>query len=92
MFCITKWTKHITDSHKDQYTHRLPLMKKKLAEKYGSVPPLHRFRLLDDDGVIYAYGVTSKPDTFAPLDRYMYDYGCTEIQYYNTSTKKWETL
>ena len=92
MYCITKWTKHITDSHKDEYTHRLPRLKQKLTEKHGSVPPLYRFRLLDDDGLIYAYGVTSVPDSFAPLDRYEYDYGVTEIQYYNQETKTWETL
>jgi len=92
MYCITKWTKHITDSHQDVYTHRLDHMKKRLAEKYGSVPPLYKFRLLDDDGIIYAYGVTSVPDTFAPLDKYMYDYGCTEIQYKNPETGVYETL
>lgn len=95
MYCITKWTKHVTDSHQDQYTHRLPRMKEKLKAKYGSVPPLYRFRLLDDDGLVYAYGVStddSSESAFAPLDRYEYDYGVTEIQYYNQGTKTWETL
>ena len=92
MYCITKWCKSISDSGKDQYTYRLPKMKKKLVEKYGSVPTLYPFRLLDDDGVIYAYGVSTDNSSFAPLDRYMYDYGCTEIQYRNPDTGKYETL
>ena len=92
MYCITKWCKSITDSPKDVYTHRLALMKQKLKEKYGSVPVLYKFRLLDDDGIVYAYGMSSVPDTFAPLDRYEYDYGCTEIQYKNLETGQYETL
>lgn len=92
MFCITKWTKAITDSGKDEYTKRLPKMKEKLIEKYGEVPELFSFRLLDDDGEIYAYGKSTDNSSFAPLDRYMYDYGCTEIQYKNKVTGKYEAL
>lgn len=95
MFCITKWCKVITDDHNDHYTGRLPRMKQKLKEKYGSVPPLYPFRLLDDDGDVYAYGVSTDNSTenaFYPLDRYEYDYGVTEIQYKNPDTGKWETL
>ena len=91
MFCITKWSKNITDSGEDQYTHRLPVMKQKLVAKFGSVPDLHPFRLLDDDGVVYAYGQNTD-ENFAPLDRYMPDYGCTEIQYKNKLTGRYETL
>ena len=95
MYCITKWCKAITDDGKDLYTHRLPRMKQKLIEKYGSVPELYRFRLLDSDGEIYAYGISTDNNTeaaFAPLDRYEYDYGCTEIQYKNPVTGVYETL
>lgn len=92
MFCITKWTKVITDSGKDEYTKRLPKMREKLIEKYGEVPELFSFRLLDDDGEIYAYGKSTDNSSFAPLDRYMYDYGCSEIQYKNKVTGKYETL
>lgn len=92
MFCITKWTKAITDSGKDEYTGRLPAMKKKLMEKHGAMPDLFTFRLLDDDGEIYAYGKSTDDSSFAPLDRYMYDYGCTEIQYRNPATGRYETL
>lgn len=92
MYCITKWCKTITDSHKDVYTHRLDHMKKRLLKETGSVPTLYRFRLLDDDGEIYAYGVSTNNSSFAPLDRYEYNYGCTEIQYKNPVTGKYETL
>lgn len=96
MFCITKWCKAITDSGKDEYTGRLPRMKKRLLERDGIVPKLYDFRLLDDDGVIYAYGKStndgSTESAFAPLDRYMYEYGCTEIQYKNPATGEYETL
>ena len=92
MYCVTKWTKHITDSHKDEYTHRLPRMKQKLIEREGAIPPLFKFRLLDSDGYVYAYGVSTNDSSFAPLDRYMPDYGCTEIQYKNHCTGKYETL
>ena len=47
---------------------------------------------IDDDGEIYAYGKSTNDSSFAPLDRYMYDYGCTEIQYKNKETGKYETL
>lgn len=95
MFCITKWCKAITDSGKDEYTGRLSHMKNRLAEKYGTVPDLFTFRLLDDDGEIYAYGKStdcSSEAAFAPLDRYECEYGCTEIQYRNPVTGKYETL
>jgi len=76
---ITKWCKAITDSGKDEYTHR---------DVSGCE---HSFRLLDDDGEVYAYG-KANAITFAPLNRYMYVYGCTEIQYKNKETGKYETL
>lgn len=92
MYCITKWCKSITDSGKDEYTDKLKVMKERLTEKYGAIPELHSFRLLDDDGVIYAYGMSTNDSSFAPLDRYMPEYGCSEIQYKNRSTGVYETL
>lgn len=92
MYCITKWTKAVTDSGKDEYTKRLTIMREKLVDKFGEVPELFSFRLLDDDGEIYAYGKSTDNSSFAPLDRYMYDYGCTEIQYKNKVTGMYETL
>ncbi|AII15625.1 hypothetical protein CIG1485E_a0100 (plasmid) [Campylobacter iguaniorum] len=52
------------------------------------------FRLLDDDGEVYAKGYSddgSSENAFAPLDDYgMPAWGCTEIQYKEKG--KWETL
>lgn len=76
---ITKWCKSITDSGEDEYTGR---------DVEGCD---RRFRLLDDDGEVYAYGKASK-ETFAPLDTYMNVYGCTEIQYKDEETGKYITL
>lgn len=92
MFCITKWCKTITDSGKDEYTGRLKAMKDRLIKEKGFIPTLYKFRLLDDDGEIYAYGVSTDDSDFDPLDAYMYVYGCTEIQYRNLKTKEYETL
>ncbi len=92
MYTITKWCKAITDSGKDVYTGRLPVMKEKLKEQFGTIPELFDFRLLDDDGTVYAYGKGTDDSSFAPLDRYMYDYGCTEIQWKNKKTGCYETL
>ena len=96
MYCITKWTRHITDSGKDEYTGRFEKMKLRLADELannGNIPiPVYDFRLLDDDGVIYAYGKSTDNSSFAPLDRYEPLYGCTEIQYRNPVTKEYETL
>ena len=92
MYCIIKWCKSITDSGKDEYTHRLSHMKERLIGQYGQLPHLYRFRLLDDDGIIYAYGISTDNSSFAPLDRYEYVYGCTEIQYKNPITGEYETL
>lgn len=95
MFCITKWCKAITDSGKDECTGQLRIMEGVLLDRKGFIPELYDFRLLDDDGVVYAYGKStddSSEAAFAPLDRYMYEYGCTEIQYKNPSTGEYETL
>lgn len=92
MFCITKWCVAITDSGKDEYTGRLKHMKERLVKERGSVPELFTFRLLDADGEIYGYGKNTKKDDFEPLDVYEYQYGCTEIQYRNPATGKYETL
>lgn len=77
---ITKWCKSITDSGKDKYT----------GLDVTGCP--YRFRLLDGDGVVYAYGKSSSDSSFVPLDTYMYVYGCTEIQYKNPKTGMYETL
>lgn len=83
-YCITKWTKNVTDSGRDEYTHRLPKLRETLKRELGEVPTLYDFRLLDGDGLVYAYGKATSCDdegAFIPLDDYTDDYGCVEIQY-----------
>lgn len=79
-FIITKWTKNITDSGKDETVNKKP-------EELDA-----KFRLLDDDGNILAYGYSSDDSSFLPMDYYRGSYGCTEIQYKNEKTKEYETL
>lgn len=80
MYKITKWCKSITDDGKDKI----------VCEKPKGLD--HKFRLLDDDGIVYAYGYSDNDNSFRPLSDYHYDYGVTEIQYKNPITKKYETL
>lgn len=80
MYKITKWCKSITDNHIDHVLCKKP---KDLDFK---------FRLLDDDGIIYAYGYSNNNDSFAPLDKYQPMYGVTEIQYKDVNTGEWKTL
>ena len=82
-FIITKWCAAVTDSGKDETVNTKP----------SDMP--YKFRLLGDDGEIYAYGYSKTcddDDAFNPLDRYMNDYGVTEIQYKNQNTGAYETL
>ena len=89
LYTITKWCKSITDDGKDLYTGN-----------NLETDNVIKFRLLDDDGIVYAYGIMDKDrfendedvEGFEPLDRYMYEYGCTEIQYMNEETGEYETL
>lgn len=53
---------------------------------------VHHFKVLDDDGIVYFWGVCSDDSSFAPLDCCGVGYGCTEIQYKNPKTGKYETL
>lgn len=77
---MIKWCKTMTDDDKDWYVN------KDIEKKHM----IYRFRLLDDDGNIYGYGVSDKI-TFSPLDHYASLYGVTEIQYRSPSGK-YETL
>ena len=83
MFKITKWCKAITDDGKDRIIALKP-------------PGLdHKFRLLDDDGIVYGYGYSDSCDddnAFDPLDTFQPLYGCVEIQYKNPITGVYETL
>ena len=50
----------------------------------------HKFRVFDDDGILYAEGYTDDSSSFKPLDYAMADWGCTEIKY--LEGEEWETL
>lgn len=54
--------------------------------------PCHKwkFRLLDADGNVCFMGLATHKDRFDPLDEI--GEGCTDIQYFNSKKKKWETL
>lgn len=83
MYKITIWTAAVTDSGE----------RKTVAQKPSGLN--HKFRLLDDDGVIYAYGYSddsTSEDAFAPLDEVGEAYGCTSIEYKNQKTGKYECL
>ncbi|GAA0071698.1 hypothetical protein UT300003_32230 [Clostridium sardiniense] len=75
-WCMTKWCKTVTDDNKDKY------IKNKNPKEF-----VHKFRLLDDDGIIYGYGF-SKEVSFKPLDYYMYSLGVTRIEYKNDKLYK----
>lgn len=79
---ITKWCKSITDDGKDWYVN------KDVDKKHM----IHKFRLLDDDGTVYAYGVSDDDSSFNPVDYYEGSYGCVVIQYKNKVTGEYETL
>ena len=52
----------------------------------------HKFRCRDAHGITYFWGVCSESNSTAPLDCVGADHGCTEIQYKNPKTGKYETL
>lgn len=62
----------------------------KIEEEGSSV--LFRFKVLDDDGITYFWGVCTSDSSFAPLDNLGEAYGCTSIMYKNKSTGKYEYL
>lgn len=83
MYVITKWCKTITDSGNDEIINKKP----------ENLP--YKFRLKDDDNIIYGYGYSDDCDSekaFKPLNRYENDYGCTIIEYKNQITGEWEEL
>ena len=83
MYKITKLTKHITDDGKE----------KTIAPKPEGLD--HKFRLLDGDGIIYAYGYSNTCDddnAFSPLDDYENAWGVVQIDYKNQETGEWEML
>ncbi len=49
-----------------------------------------RFRLYDDDEILYFEGIISDSSSFDPLDEVGVGYGCTEERVFENG--KWETL
>lgn len=52
----------------------------------------YKFRLQDDDGNVFYYGVSDHDSCFCPLDWSQPLWGCTEIQYRDEKTKQYQTL
>jgi len=51
----------------------------------------HKFRMLDDDNMVYYVGYSNDSSSFQPLDDFgMPNAGCTDIQYLENG--KWESL
>lgn len=83
-FKITKDNVHVKEEHQQWDC--------KGKEYWNYKGGKHKFRLLDDDGEIYFYGFSDNNSSFRPLDWAMPQWGCTEIQYRNEQTKRYETL
>ena len=80
-YIITMVTASISDSGKNEYKNQ--------GKKTQAMT--EKFRLLDDDGIVYFYGYATEQE-FDPLDEYGECYGCTMIEYKNPITKKYEML
>lgn len=81
-YVITRWCKSITEDKRDHYVNKDKVTK----------DMVHRFRLVDDDDVVYAYGVSTSDSSFWPLDEIGEAYGCTSIQYEDRITGRYEYL
>lgn len=80
MFTITNDRVNVRDSHN------------LVGYRHGrTTETKQRFRLVDDDGQIYLMGWAAER-TYTPLDVMSAMCGCTDIEYYSPSRKRWETL
>jgi hypothetical protein len=64
-----------------------------ISNMHDNIPMPFKFRLLDDDGIVYFEGYSNDNESlmaFDPLDWALADSGCTSIEYLNNGT--WETL
>ena len=92
IFKITHENKAVFDGEKFERIVRCEYQYSR-AQIEAMLPKMtHKFRVRDDDGVTYFWGVCSDPNSFAPLDTVGSSLGCTEIQYKNPKTGKYETL
>ena len=92
IFKITHENKAVFDGEK--FDRRIRCEYQYSREQIEKMLPrmIHKFRCKDDDGITYFWGVCSDPNSFAPLDTVGAALGCTEIQYKNPTTGKYETL
>lgn len=70
----------ITNIHFDELNE----FEKKLLVKHQAIKNekhKFKFRMFDDDGILYFEGLSSVSNTFVPLDDLGVSYGCTEIHY-----------
>lgn len=52
-------------------------------EKASKTPEMaYRFKIFDDDGILYIEGLSAENNSFEPLDEFGINYGCTEIHYF----------
>lgn len=92
IFKITHENKAVFDGEK--FERRIRSEYQYSQEQIEKMLPrmIHKFRVKDDDGVTYFWGVCSDPNSFAPLDIVGAEYGCTTIEYKNPDTGRYEPL
>ena len=82
--------------HGEKFSRELRFTSQKTEKVYketGKHPNMpHRFRVCDDDGITYFWGVCSNDSSFVPLDWVGVMYGCTYIEYKNPKTGEYEML
>lgn len=57
--------------------------KEQLQEFKDNLDKCHAFKLYDADKELYYIGLSSKKDSFSPLDLFGINSGCTDIKYIN---------
>lgn len=72
-FIITKIASEIKSSEDDLFLQKQALLK---TEKHK-----FKFKMFDDDGVLYFEGLSKLNNTFEPLDAMGASWGCTEIYF-----------
>lgn len=81
----------ITENIIDHDNTRLFYSSEKAREKKDKVIEKGtKFRLLDDDDIVYFIGYSMDNSSFAPLDDLGESYGCVSIQYWENG--EWEEL
>jgi hypothetical protein len=95
--CKFMWriTKDFLFEERNTLVDNFPSQVGRGTKEFDESKCIHKFRLFDDDGKCYYEGLNDTNDddnAFEPLDYYESHSGCTEIQYQDRITGKWETL